>query len=249
MLHLSCDSKDGLSDHLTHVIMNSLVVEGGLTHEEIACKLVCFGSDGVATFQSVHNGVATQIHEKWGPFSLAANCDSHRTNLAVQIMSKYSMVVHLENLFGHIYSYKKVMLSFRRWLISWRLRVTRCLGMYKTRWISMRSLAKHVFSEYKTLMVKMGVDMTPAIDHKVPTGAKENFDLLADVEVLLPLACFIPLLDDVYHLMKLSQERDIFICDFMQAVKMCQGKLARRFIDKPSTYSIDDFPNIMILCR
>ena len=85
----------------------------------------------------------------------------------------------------------------------------------QTHWISMRSPAKCVFSEYKTLMVKMEVDMTPTDSYKVLAGAKENFDLLADVEVLLSLACFIPLLDVVYHLMKLSQEKDIFISDFM----------------------------------
>ena len=77
----------------------------------------------------------------------------------------------------------------------------------------MRSPTKRVFFEYKTLMVKMGVGMIPADVYKDPAGAKENFDLLADIEVLLSLACFIPLLDIVYHLMKLSQERDIFICD------------------------------------
>ena len=70
-------------------------------------------------------------------------------------------------------------------------------------------------------MVKMEVDMIPTTRYKVPAGAKENFDLLADVEVLLSLACFIPLLDAIYHLMKLSQERNIFICDFMQAMKVC----------------------------
>ena len=83
--------------------------------------------------------------------------------------------------------------------------------------------------------------MTHVAGYKVSIGAKEIFDLLANVEVLLSLACFIPLLDVVYHLMKLSQEKDIFICDFMQVVKVCQGELARRFIDAPSTYSTNDF--------
>ena len=68
-----------------------------------------------------------------------------------------------------------------------------------------------------------------------------DFDLLADVEVLLSLACFIPLLDAIYHLMKLSQERDIFICNFIQALKVYQDKLTRRFIDAPSAYFADDF--------
>ena len=50
---------DSSLDHLTKVIINPFIVERGLSHEEIACKLVCFGSDGVATFQGVYIGVAT----------------------------------------------------------------------------------------------------------------------------------------------------------------------------------------------
>ena len=83
LLYLSCILEDGSSDHLIQVIMNSLIVEEGLSHEEIAYKFVCFGSDGVATFQGVYTGVATQIHEKWVSFSLAANCGNHRINLVV----------------------------------------------------------------------------------------------------------------------------------------------------------------------
>ena len=109
----------------------------------------------------------------------------------------------------------------------------------------MMSPTKHVFYEYKTLMVNMAIDMIPAPSHKVSAGAKENFDLLADVEVLLLLACFIPLLDAINHLMKLLQEKDIFICDFIQAMKICQGELPRRFIDAPSAYFVDVFPSIM----
>ena len=119
----------------------------------------------MATFQSVHIGVATQIHEKWAPFSLAANCGSHRTNLVVQIMSKYSMVVRLENLFGHIYSYfcgsNKRHDELQKLANLMETKGNKMLRNVQTCWISMRTPAKCVFSEYKTLMVKMGVDMTP----------------------------------------------------------------------------------------
>jgi hypothetical protein len=59
--------------------------------------------------------------------------------------------------------------------------------------------------------------------------------------VLLSLACFIPLLDAVYYLIKLSQARDIFICDFMQAITVCQEELARKFIDGDTAFSKSDF--------
>jgi hypothetical protein len=99
LLHLSCVSESGTSDHLTNVIMHVLLCEGGLSREQIASKLVCFGADGISTFQGAKTGVTIQIREKWAPFSLGANCCSHRVNLVVETLSKYSMVSHLERHF------------------------------------------------------------------------------------------------------------------------------------------------------
>jgi hypothetical protein len=98
LLHLSCVSESGTSDHLTNVIMHALLSKGGLAREEIASKLVCFGADGVSTFQGPKTGVTTQIREKWAPFSLGANCGSHKINLVVETLSKYPMVSRLERL-------------------------------------------------------------------------------------------------------------------------------------------------------
>ena len=71
LLHLSCISESsdgGCVDNLTNAIMLSLMGEGGLSAEDISSKLVCFGADGVSTFQGVKKGVTTQIREKWAPF-------------------------------------------------------------------------------------------------------------------------------------------------------------------------------------
>jgi len=97
-------------------------------------------------------------------------------------------------------------------------------------------------AEYITLIVKMGQDMTPSPGHKTHVGTVDNFDVLVDIEVLLSLALFIPLLNAMHVLIKLSQARDIFVCDFMQAIKLCQSELARLFIDCESSYSKEDFP-------
>jgi hypothetical protein len=105
LLHLSCVSESGTSDHLTSVIMHVLLVEGGLSREEIASKLVCFGADGVSTFQGSKTGVTTQIREKWAPFTLGANCSNHRINFVVETLSNYPMVSRLESLFQSMYSY------------------------------------------------------------------------------------------------------------------------------------------------
>jgi len=88
----------------------------------------------------------------------------------------------------------------------------------------------------------MEVDMTGGLGHKFVAKAGNNFDLLVDVEVLLSLACFIPLENVVHSLMKLSQTLDIFICDFLQIVKVCQQELAWMFIDGSTAFNKQDFP-------
>jgi len=59
LLHLSCVSNCGIVYHLTNVIMQALVGEGGLTREQIAGKLVSFGTDSVSTFQGPRTSVST----------------------------------------------------------------------------------------------------------------------------------------------------------------------------------------------
>jgi hypothetical protein len=49
----------GSSNNLTLLILKSLEEYGGLTIEQIASKVVCFGLDGVLVFINVHMGVVT----------------------------------------------------------------------------------------------------------------------------------------------------------------------------------------------
>jgi len=52
--------------------------------------------------------------------------------------------------------------------------------------------------------VKMGVDMTPTTGSQTPAGAAENFDMLANIKVLLSLSLFIPLVNAVHCLIRIS---------------------------------------------
>jgi hypothetical protein len=97
-LHISYVLEPGTADHLTERIILALISEGSLTREEIAYKLVCFGVDGVSTFQGHKSGVTTQIREKYAPFTLGIHYFSHKMNLAIQTMSKYPMVACIESL-------------------------------------------------------------------------------------------------------------------------------------------------------
>ena len=68
----------------------------------------------------------------------------------------------------------------------------------------MRSPFCRVLSKYCTLIVKMGSNMTAKPREKPQAGVVENFDMLVDVEVLLSLMCFMPLLNVVHYLIKFS---------------------------------------------
>jgi len=105
LLHLSCISNSGTTNHLTNVIMYSLIGEGGLTCEQIASKLVYFGANSISTFQGPKKGVTTQICEKWVPFLLETSSASHKINLVVKTLSNYPMISQLEGLFQSVYSY------------------------------------------------------------------------------------------------------------------------------------------------
>ena len=83
-------------------------------------------------------------------------------------------------------------------------------------------------NEYKILMVKMEVEMPAPVGQKGNASAPtSNFDALVDIEVMLSLAYFVPMLNTVHCLIKLTQPRDMFVCDFMQAIKVCQNELLK----------------------
>jgi len=44
-------------DNLTLPIMNSLMTQGSLKEEELVTRLVCFGVDGVNTFQGIRSRI------------------------------------------------------------------------------------------------------------------------------------------------------------------------------------------------
>jgi hypothetical protein len=55
--------------------------------------------DGNNVFQGSQTSVTTQMKEIMVPFVIGVHCFVHRTNLAMLILSKLSLVVHLEALF------------------------------------------------------------------------------------------------------------------------------------------------------
>jgi len=59
--------------------MVALMKCGGLTKEDVAKRLLCFGADGTSIFHKGHKG--RQIKDVWAPFSMGVHCVAHNSKL------------------------------------------------------------------------------------------------------------------------------------------------------------------------
>lgn len=64
---------------------------------------------------------------------------------------------------------------------------------------------------------------------------------LLDPYTMLGMVALLPLLDAVDTLVNFAQKRDVFICDFIAAVKICQASLQSMYVDPTTFFSTDEF--------
>jgi hypothetical protein len=89
----------------------------------------------------------------------------------------------------------------------------------------MLSPCKWVVAKYKTLIAKVSKDQ---IENE---ATRSNLQKLLDLELILGLHCILPLFELVHTLIKNIQGKDIYICDFVEAIKMRRVKLYEPYID------------------
>jgi hypothetical protein len=65
------------ADYLTSVILQALEDGGDVGTNDIAEKLLCFGTDGVTVFQGSKTGVTKQLQTKYMPFMTGVHCFAH----------------------------------------------------------------------------------------------------------------------------------------------------------------------------
>jgi hypothetical protein len=219
--------------------MNVARVYGGLSNQKIKERLMTFGADGVSTFQGVKSGVTTQLINKHAPFMVGVHCMAHRTNLAVETLSSFEVVKHVEDLLASLYSYfsssPKRTLEFQKLAACLESKGNKILRNVKTRWISMLEPAKRVLEEYKPLVTKMVVDSPKEL------AAKQNLSMLLDWQNMVTLPCFLPMLNSANSLIKFAHNPACYIVDFISAVKMCQADLYRLYIDPAFAFHGEEF--------
>jgi hypothetical protein len=167
------------------------------------------------------------------------HCIAHRTNLVVQAMSGTYVVARTEVLVQKIHEYfsksSKRHLDFTKLAHIMETKGRKILKHVRTRWLSLLLPAQRVISEYRTLVMKM------ELDNAKETNSKALLASLTDVETLLGLACLVPLMEVVDCMMQFVQSRDVYICDFVGALRECQLQLSTMFLDPDTTFKSDAF--------
>ena len=67
------------------------------------------------------------------------------------------------------------------------------------------------------------------------------YELLADIESLLAMACILPLFEAMQSLNKFGQSRDVALCDFVAAVKQCKIVVGLLYVSLETHYIGDEF--------
>lgn len=102
---------------------------------------------------------------------------------------------------------------------------------------------KHIYFECQPLTMKMHIESANS------DAIIKNMVSLCNVEFILRFPCIIPLHDYVHTLIKLAQGKDIFVCDFVEFLKLAQHEFYIIYFDffgmfEDSTF--DDFNAIRI---
>jgi hypothetical protein len=155
---------------------------GGLTNSDMASEWMCLRCDDDLVFQGIRSRVITQTNEQIAPFLIGVHCVAHWNNLAILVLSKLSLVMHIEGMLQSLYAFfshsPKKVLEFVNITKTLETKGLKLLWNLKTCWILMLSPLKCVLGEYKSLVVKMHID---APKNKL---ARENLDLLCDLELV-----------------------------------------------------------------
>jgi hypothetical protein len=241
--HLLCIrrvSDDAIALNLTEIITEHLFMHGGLSQQQLAKKLICFGVDGAAVFQGARSGVIQRLKEGYAPYVIPVHDFAHQTNLAVEALSGLPVVKKLESLCKSLHAYfsgsPKRHLEFTKLAEVVETERLKMLNKVQTRWISLLEPLKRICGEYKTLIVKFAKDAT------LESGAKKNLSLLLDLATLLALPCILPMLEVVQSLIKFAQAGNVFISDFIAVVKIYQAELYMMYYDSASSFQPMHFP-------
>jgi hypothetical protein len=140
---------------------------GGGGTDDLARKLLYFGTDGAATFQGARSRVTTLIQRDYAPYSIGMHCMAHRCSLAFKTLSGMDIFASIEKMLQKTYSFFSH--SLRRLEEFFRLtdvietKGLRMLQNIETRWVSLIDPMSRLLPEYQTVFGKAHGDRTKAM--------------------------------------------------------------------------------------
>jgi hypothetical protein len=69
------------------------------------------------------------------------------------------------------------------------------------------------------LVAKMAKDIPSLMDARV------NFELICNVNLLISLSCLLHMLETIHALIKFSQKKNVFVCDYVQSLKFAKDNI------------------------
>ena len=167
---------------------------------------------------------------------------AHKTNLAVEVLSQLPIINGIEELLSDIYTFfcksPKKHLEFVQLAALLDSKGNKILRNVKTRWLSMLAPAVRILNEYRPLLVEFQKHTEVRKPKQI---ALKCFSHLRDVGVLLSLACVMPMLKLTNTLMKYAQQADVFICDYLVAVKKLQMDLQKLYVEEKTQFTQELF--------
>ncbi len=101
-------------------------------------------------------------------------------------------------------------------------------------------LVKHVMDKYQPLIAKMHDD------YLRNNTTIEILNLLCGLELIFGLHAILPLLDCVYTLIKFAQFCTVFVCDFIDAMKIYQLDFYRLYNDPYNKFDDPTFNELKV---
>jgi hypothetical protein len=142
--------------------MESLSFKGRLDEEAIAKKLLCFGADGVSTFQGKKKGVTVQIQQKISSYAIGVHCHAHKINLAMKTLSNLLEFHAIEDLMRVSHAYfshsPKKYNEYKAFASTINTKGLKLLKNVTTRWLSLLEPMRRLMSEFHTVLGKMYMD-------------------------------------------------------------------------------------------
>ncbi|KAG0572981.1 hypothetical protein KC19_VG138700 [Ceratodon purpureus] len=228
----------GGANHLTIVLISAIEKGGGISKQECVNKLASFGADGVNTFQGKRSRVVKQLQNRFAPRVMGIHCMAHRTNLAVEALSKLEVVSRIEAMLASLFRFfsksPKRHREYQALAEHMNSKGLKILRNVKTRWISMLSPALRIMNEYNVLVVKFHQDSQAA-------SVTNVLAYLTDVQILLGLACLLPMLRSLHSLIKFAQGRDLFVCDYVAPIHCCMEEVQAFYVDEAKSFEQDIF--------